>query len=37
LRDLQEGKLLHHSQQKDTQRKIADEKTLPQVQKAYAA
>jgi hypothetical protein len=34
---LQKRQLLHLSQQKDYQGKIADEKALSQVQKTYAA
>jgi hypothetical protein len=34
---LQKRKLLYYSQQKNTQRKIADEKALSQVQETYPA
>jgi len=37
LRSLQKCQLSHHSQQKETQGKIADEKTLSQMQETYAA
>jgi hypothetical protein len=37
MRNLQEDELFHDSQQEKTQRKIGDEKILPEMQKAHDA